>query len=126
MQSKHPAKPEGYVYVMGSEANSLVKIGWAKNPERRRSDLQMGSPVELEVLRTYPDPDHRLEFWLHEQFPVQRRHGEWFALGNQLYKIDRAVREYELRQMAPAEADKCRRAEDRLLRHLRKRTLTSG
>jgi hypothetical protein len=115
MKKIQPSIPEGYVYVIGSDANSLVKIGWSKDVDRRCRDLEAGSPIELEILRSY-SADPEMEHWLHDRFEIQRKHGEWFALRKQLGKIDAAVREYQLQQMAPDDAEACRRAERNYVR----------
>ena len=43
----------GYIYVIGVESDTAVKIGWAKNPSARLSHLQTGSPASLKILKTY-------------------------------------------------------------------------
>ncbi|MFF8423127.1 GIY-YIG nuclease family protein [Streptomyces sp. NPDC015680] len=42
------------VYLIGSAASTLVKIGWSDNPERRLRDLQTGSPLPLRSSKAAP------------------------------------------------------------------------
>lgn len=94
-----------YVYAIGNSANSLVKIGSSNDPEARMANLQCGSPVALEILRTYEQPasfyGESLEFWLHRQLKHLRRHGEWFALGRRrLSQLDLLVAYYLEQEVA--------------------------
>ncbi|MFJ9777107.1 GIY-YIG nuclease family protein [Kitasatospora sp. NPDC101157] len=70
----------GFVYVLGSAGLPLVKIGTARNPERRVRELQIGAPTKLELLWQTPG-DRGLEARLHACFQAERSHGEWFDLG---------------------------------------------
>jgi hypothetical protein len=61
----------------------LVKIGTARDPEYRLADLQIGSPLKLELLAVWPGlllP----ELTLHHRFAHLRQHGEWFRRGRSL------------------------------------------
>ncbi len=45
----------GYVYVIGIEGSSLVKIGMTGHPpEKRLAELQTGIPFRLKLLKVYP------------------------------------------------------------------------
>ncbi|MFJ8855661.1 GIY-YIG nuclease family protein [Streptomyces sp. NPDC102437] len=68
------------VYLIGSAASTLVKIGWSDNPERRLRDLQTGSPLPLQLLAVF-EGGAVVEAKLHRRFADKRRHGEWFDLG---------------------------------------------
>lgn len=68
------------IYVIGGEAASLVKIGYANNPVRRLTELQVSNPVRLEILATLPGARAE-ERQLHRHFTSHRRHGEWFDFG---------------------------------------------
>lgn len=70
--------PRGtYVYFMQAENGGPIKIGRAKDPERRLRGMQVGSPVRLVLRRkiwTHPST----ETWLHHRFASDRLHGEWY------------------------------------------------
>lgn len=72
-----PVSTVGWVYVIGSRANSLVKIGTSLNVEERLRSIQFMSPVPLRLLWKTPG-DAELETRLHQLFQARRRHGEWF------------------------------------------------
>lgn len=65
------------VYLIGSEASTLVKIGRSIDVRARLATLQSMSPVNLAVLwQTIGGAE--LELALHRHFDTRRRHGEWF------------------------------------------------
>lgn len=69
------------IYFFIEETNESVKIGRAKDIEKRRRNLQTGNPRKLLLLgwiRTTEDV--RIEREIHEHFHTQRANGEWFDL----------------------------------------------
>jgi Meiotically up-regulated gene 113 len=67
------------VYVIGGEG--LVKIGIAYDARERLSGMQLGSPIQLRLLKVWSCADAvRSERKLHKRFKEFRQHGEWFAL----------------------------------------------
>lgn len=72
-----PVTDPSFVYLIGNEANSLVKIGFSKNVSRRLSELDRMSPVRLTLLATFPG-GKVLETLLHVRFATYRTRGEWF------------------------------------------------
>lgn len=65
------------VYLIGSDASTLVKIGRSVDVQARLATLQGMSPVKLTVLwQTVGGTG--LEMALHRHFQNQRSHGEWF------------------------------------------------
>jgi Meiotically Up-regulated Gene 113 (MUG113) protein len=76
------------IYLIGAAGLSAVKIGSARNPQLRLQQLQVGSPVPLAILWTYPflqssgeeKEGMSLEKALHHRFAGRRLHGEWFDL----------------------------------------------
>lgn len=64
------------VYCIRSECGA-VKIGVAKDVQRRLDNLQIGSPLGLEIVGVIPG-DETLERELHERFAARRTRGEWF------------------------------------------------
>lgn len=69
---KHPS-----IYVM--RCGDKLKIGVAKNVERRAKQLQTGNPetILIEYQRERKDA-YKLENHLHRKFSKQRVSGEWF------------------------------------------------
>lgn len=66
-----------HVYFIRSSAGP-IKIGRARNVERRLATLRTHSPVTLELAATQPG-DHSTEYLYHALFAEHRLHGEWFA-----------------------------------------------
>lgn len=71
-----------YVYVIGMEGSSLVKIGHTRNaPEDRVKALQSGLPFRLKLLRVYPcEKPLAIERRMHRLLRAHRETGEWFAV----------------------------------------------
>jgi len=69
---------EDLVYVIGAPGSCTVKIGRSEHPHARARQIQLMSPVLLEVLWTHPG-GRRLEKALHAHFADYRSHGEWFT-----------------------------------------------
>lgn len=67
---------DSYVYFI-QEEGGLVKIGVAKDPDRRLKDLRAGNPRELVLLGTMRG-GRDVEFELHNTFASYRERGEWF------------------------------------------------
>jgi hypothetical protein len=64
-------------YLMLNARNGFIKIGVSNNPVFREKTLQSEEP-EVFLIATAPDPN--LERFLHRQYAVCRRRGEWFQL----------------------------------------------
>jgi hypothetical protein len=71
-----------FVYLIASNASTLVKIGRSVNVPRRLIDIQRMCPVPLVVL-WQTEGGFELETALHVMFQRYRRHGEWFDFGGQ-------------------------------------------
>ena len=57
------------------------KLGIAKNVEKRKRQLQTGTPNKLVIEAYYPVTDARKkEKYLHTKYASKKRQGEWFAL----------------------------------------------
>jgi hypothetical protein len=67
----------GYVYWVGPQDRGPVKIGWARNPHKRVSELQTGHPEELVVLALIPGSRSN-ERNIHRELASSRIRGEWF------------------------------------------------
>lgn len=79
-----------YVYAIGVVGLQSVKIGWAKSPVARVTDLQTGCPLLLVLL--YQFPTRRpiaIESALHEKFSGLRIRGEWFDIGPDAARVVR-------------------------------------
>ena len=73
------------IYLISYE-NKFVKIGYTKNISKRLSQLQVSSPIKLEVLHLI-DGDITLEKQIHNLFKDLKTNGEWF-------KFDISILEY--------------------------------
>jgi hypothetical protein len=72
---------EGMVYIIHNEGTHLYKIGRSWSPQNRKKQLQIGSASVLHVLREIYHYDCvTLERDLHKKYTTYRKHGEWFAL----------------------------------------------
>jgi len=73
-----------YVYFIscGDKKNPSVKIGIAKQPEKRILNLQVGNPCLLKLISTIECRSRKhaenLEHWLHKCFSKYHIRGEWF------------------------------------------------
>lgn len=71
-----------YVYFIHSEESNAVKIGRAKNVEKRLKSLQTAHPHELKVIKSFKvkgvKAARELENSLHQKFNYLRLSGEWF------------------------------------------------
>lgn len=80
-----------FVYVMKS--GIFHKVGIATNVAVRRERLQMASPFEVKVMRTYGMGDRHwartVERAVHDDLAEFRVHGEWFKVG--LEEVTEAV-----------------------------------
>lgn len=71
----------GFVYLIKSHENQLVKIGFSKNPVARLEALQTSSPTRLYFLATLKCENPRLvEKIIHKEFISKKVSGEWFRL----------------------------------------------
>lgn len=65
-----------FVYFVAGEIGA-VKIGSARDAEKRLRDLQCGSPIPLRILATVSG-GLKVEAEYHRRFAAHRLHGEWF------------------------------------------------
>ena len=84
----HKAEPLCYVYFILNYDSQAIKIGIAKNVERRLSSLQTSSPSKLKLLGTIKTESvnkaRKLEQSLHKTFNDCRIRGEWFSVHSEL------------------------------------------
>lgn len=74
----------GYVYAV--ECGDAVKIGWAADPVRRKSELNVGAPTEHKLLG-YVVATPWQERELHQLLISQRIRGEWFRKAGMVVKF---------------------------------------
>lgn len=71
-----------FVYFILNEDSNAIKIGRAKNLEKRMKSLQTSSPAKLKLIKTIQVEGSKkaqeLERSLHQQFREIRLTGEWF------------------------------------------------
>ena len=72
-----------YMIYLISYDNQFLKIGYTKNINKRLCQLQVSSPVKLEVLHLI-DGNTILEKELHVLFKDLRTSGEWFSFDNSI------------------------------------------
>lgn len=68
---------EAFIYFVQGVNGGPIKIGTSRDPARRLSTMNTGSPEPLELLvkcRALPGMENRL----HRIFAAGRLHGEWF------------------------------------------------
>lgn len=67
----------GFVYAIQAEEGGPIKIGWAKDPTRRRRELQTANPYPLRIIGTVAGTvGHERD--LHAECHRYRMSGEWF------------------------------------------------
>lgn len=69
------------LYLMENEAN-LNKIGIAKNPARRKRQLELASGLNIKIIKCWITLDataRSVEQYLHQLFSRRRLQGEWFT-----------------------------------------------
>ena len=77
------SETRAYLYVVGG-AFGPVRIGVAIDPRKRRRELQVGSPLKLELALAWPcanrlDADAVVEE-LYRRFAARRAHGRWYRV----------------------------------------------
>ena len=102
-----PPEQTEYVYLIGSEASTLVKIGRTIDVPGRLAAIQRMSPAKLAVL-WQAEGGAELETTLHRWFKDRRSHGEWFDFPG------RDAREQVMRAIAETAAEAQRQRARRL------------
>ena len=67
------------VYFIKAEETPYIKIGFTENLYARISDLQIGCPYKLKVVRTI-EGSYREEKLLHTLFAAYHKLNEWFEI----------------------------------------------
>jgi len=74
---------DSWVYFIGTDDHTRIKIGCSTDPKRRRTQLQSGRSSRLSIIGTIRG-GAVLEAEMHERFKAQRVKGEWFAWEGEL------------------------------------------
>ena len=74
----------GYVYFV--RCQHYVKVGYAKDVERRIAELQIGNPYKLEVVATVQGTPS-LERAFHKALRRKYVRGEWFELDSEVQHL---------------------------------------
>jgi hypothetical protein len=67
----------GAIYFIRNDRENSVKIGYSRDPWKRKSNLQVGSPERLRIVGLVAAPE-AVEPILHARFWEYRLRGEWF------------------------------------------------
>lgn len=73
----------GFVYFIRAGRTYSVKIGWARDPENRLDQMQVGCPHKLHLIGFAPGSHGDEKEW-HHTWPQLRQRGEWFRLDEAL------------------------------------------
>lgn len=71
------------IYLIADKERKYCKIGHSKNPKNRLITLQIGSPVEVEIILT-KEGTCETEKFLHEKFKQYKLRGEWFIFNTEI------------------------------------------
>jgi len=76
------ASQAGYIYAIGAVGTSYVKIGSARDVEKRRKQLQIGQPFHLQTLAAIPVTSalRHIEKQVHAFLEAEQQRGEWFEI----------------------------------------------
>ena len=81
-----------YIYFIRMDLRGPIKIGVAKNVEKRLADLQCASPYDLSLITKVECGSRRrayeLERQLHKMYGYKRMRGEWFQGDIKLKEAD--------------------------------------
>ncbi len=73
------------VYLVAARGSGLIRIGVASDPGQRLRELQVGSPLTLDLAHAYLCPDRlaaeAIVEELERRFAGRRAHGHWYRLG---------------------------------------------
>lgn len=72
-----PRKTTGFVYFIQAEDTKAIKIGFSKNVEKRRRELQGSNASPLTILGSMPGTPVDERAW-HDRFRRHRLKAEWF------------------------------------------------
>jgi DNA-binding XRE family transcriptional regulator len=76
-----------YVYFVQGGTTGLIKIGSAKDPQRRMANMQSGCAERLDLLGMIPEDGRMSEGRLQAELSSTRVRGEWFTMSDRLREI---------------------------------------
>lgn len=86
----------GYIYIIGSLADGVCKIGFSRNPKNRLKELQTGCPYKLTIFFMV-EGNIPTEKKLHKKYSEYSTHGEWFRIEGDLKNIiENRLKNFEL------------------------------
>src|SRR5207237_3685040 len=78
------AERAAFVDVVAARGSGLIRIGVARDPAQRLRELQVGSPLQLELAHAHACPDRlaaeAIVEELQRRFGGRRAHGHWYRL----------------------------------------------
>jgi hypothetical protein len=78
------AETQACVYLVAARGSGLIRIGVASDPGQRLRELQVGSPLKLELAHVHPCPDRpaaeAIVAELERRFAGRHEHGHWYRL----------------------------------------------
>ena len=69
------------MYLYFIKAGNAIKVGVTEDLKKRICELQVGNPIEMELLHAIglsPEKAQKLETEIHRLFQKTNLHGEWF------------------------------------------------
>lgn len=109
-----------FVYFIRAGKKGAIKIGHARDVQRRLDQFQVGNPFKLILLAKIPCASKahasEIEKRLHKHFWKQRIRGEWFQ-GNIQFKnaLDKIQKDFTIRSEITRIDRKKRKAEKKLI-----------
>jgi len=71
--------PNGFLYIIKLEGQSIHKVGVSQKPKRRLQDISANNPYNIEVLfMKYFEGVYELEKIILDQYNLNKIKGEWF------------------------------------------------
>ena len=79
-----PVETQAFIYFVTARGSRLVRIGLARDPGQRLRELQVGSPLKLDLAHTHACADRlaaeAIVEELERRFAGRREHGHWYRL----------------------------------------------
>jgi hypothetical protein len=85
MKAAPPEEPLQLYFIQADGTPPFIKIGVSRNVRRRITDLQLGCPYRLRLLKRSFFPG--MERALHKRFADDRETGEWFRVTDELLAV---------------------------------------
>lgn len=95
------------IYFITTQDNRYVKIGTARDVQKRLASLQTGMPETLRLLAAHAG-SYAAERTIHTRFTANRARGEWYHLTDEIIAFALAGSDLESIGNSPAFAQYCR------------------